>query len=147
VTQPRFRYPLLAFTTDLDMWAFDNEEELTTCGPLTLRDRMQEGMEVVDRDGRSWRVRSVRRVGPARFSLRTLLRKLSKIEHEWEERPSLTLAEAKDRVCVSVAAHADDLLHFPDDAEELAARQAEVRAADSIAAIHKLFGFDHFMGY
>jgi hypothetical protein len=147
VNQPHFRYPLLAFTSDLDMWVFESEEELTTCGPLTLRDHMQDGMEVVDAEGRSWRVRSMRRLGPARISLRTILRRLSKIEHLWEELPSLTLAELKDRVCASVAAHADCQLHFPDDTAELAARQADVRAADSIAAICELSGLDNFTGY
>jgi hypothetical protein len=147
MSHPHFSFPLLAFTTDLDMWAFDTEEDLTACGPRTLRDRMQDGMEVVDPDGNYWRVRSATRLGRARLSLRTLLGRLSKIDHEWEERPRLPLAEVKERVCASATAHADWVLHVPDDAEELAARHAEVRAAASIREIRELFGLDNFRGY
>lgn len=147
MSEPRFRFPLLAFTTDLAIWSLGTADELATCGPMTLRDHLQVGMDVVDPDGNCWRVRSVRRVGPAPFSLRTLFHRPSKIDHEWEERPRLSLSELKDRVCISIAAHADCFLHFPDDADELAKLHAEIRAADSIVAIGEMLGLDGFQGH
>jgi hypothetical protein len=141
------RFPLLAFTEDDDLWSFHDNDELTTCGPLTLQDGMQQGMIVVDPAGNCWRVRSVERVGAAPFSWRLIFQpRMARIRHEWEPQRPVSLQEVQERVCACVAAHPDYWFEL-DDTEALAQRQAEVRRAPSIEAIHSLFGLDNFRGY
>jgi len=58
-----FSFPVLGFTRDRENWGFANRDKLTKCGPRTLKENTQEGMELIDAGGRRWRVKSIRRVG------------------------------------------------------------------------------------
>lgn len=141
------RFPLLGITADDDLWGFHNSDELTTCGPLTLENDMQRNMIVIDPAGNCWRVRSIERVGPPPLSWRLIFQpRMARIRHEWDALPSVSLKEVQERVCACVAAHPDYYFELA-DTEALAQRQAEVRNAASIEAIHALFGLDDFRGY
>lgn len=147
-----FRFPVLGFTPDREIWGFPDINTLTSCGPRTLKENMQGDMELVDIDGRRWLVRSVQPVGRARSLIPWLLSALlstpqSRIEHELDQLEPITLGEAQARVCVSLRA-------FPQDwgAEDggdpiLEQRVAEVGATRSIAEIHDVLGLDSFMAY
>ena len=85
--EANFHFPVLGFTLDLNIWGFQDLDRLTRCGPRTLKEDTQIGMEFVDADGRRWGVRSVRRTGRA-GSLFSLLLPFgppqSRIEHDLE---------------------------------------------------------------
>jgi len=147
------RFPVLGFTTDRDIWGFLDLNGLTTCGPLTLKDDMQAGMELVDADGRRWVVRSIRRLGPAKSGLKGLVEPLlfgkrtSRIEHELEALAPLSLADVQARACDAMAAHPDFWCEDDERDTVLPARQAEVRSTTTIEAIHELLGLDSFHSY
>jgi len=80
-------FPVLGFTPDREIWGFPDLDTLTSCGPRTLKNNSQSGMELVDVEGRCWVVRSVRRTGRGAPLLAWLLSHLlstpqSRIEHE-----------------------------------------------------------------
>jgi hypothetical protein len=147
-----FVFPVLGLTTDRDVWGFPDLQGLTKCGPRTLRDNMQDQMELVDAEGRCWRVQSVRSLGRAGPILtrwvRTLLTGVPqfKIEHELEPLSPLTLQEVRRRVCEAMEAHRefwcddDDQANFP-------GRIAEVSGTQTISAIHEVLGLDTFESY
>jgi hypothetical protein len=149
----QFRFPVLGLTPDLDVWGFPDLRGLTTCGPLTLKNNMQRGLELIDADGRRYGVQSVRRVGRAGPLALWLLASMlsakpqSKIEHELQELEPLSLAEIRERVCAAMEAHP---LFWCEPSEKdtvLPARQKEVRSASSIAEIHEILGLDTFESY
>jgi hypothetical protein len=149
------RFPVLAFTTDLDVWRIETLDILTTCGPRTLKENMQAGMEIVDSELNRWTVRSVRRTGRAGPFLPSLLRSLltgtpqSRIEHELEPLPPTSFETAQARVLAAVEAHP---LYWCDDPETdreavLLPLLGEIRGTRSIADIHKVLGPDDFRAY
>ena len=104
-------FPVLAFTTDRDVWRIENLDFLTTCGPRTLKNDLQLGMEIIDAEFDRWVVRSVRRIGRAEPFLPWLLGALmtgvpqSRIEHELERLPPTSFEAAQIRVCAAIEAH------------------------------------------
>jgi hypothetical protein len=147
-----FHFPVLGFTPDLDIWSFPDRNTLTSCGPKTLKDSMQSGMELVDAAGRRWVVRSVRRTGRAEPLMLWLVSHListpqSRIEQELEPSEPLSLSEAKDRVCASLRAYPD--YYGAEDENDPALEEliAEVRSANSFGEIPDLLGLDSFMAY
>jgi hypothetical protein len=99
-TEANFRFPVLGFTTDLQIWGFQDLDRLTRCGPRTLKEDMQRGMELIDAGGRRWAVRSIRRTGRAGSLLSLLLPfgpAQSRIEHELEALEPVTLEEVRRR--------------------------------------------------
>jgi hypothetical protein len=109
----------------------------------------QSGMEIVDIDRRRWLVRSIRRTGRGESLLIWLLSHAfstlpSRIEHELEEKPPISLDEVKGRVCANIVA-------FPQDYSDIDDHTAEtieaVRTARSAVEIHDLLGLDGFMAY
>jgi hypothetical protein len=146
-------FPVLGFTPDREIWGFQDLDTLTSCGPRTLKDDMQVGMELVDSDGRRWVVRSIRRLGRDRPLLRWLASTLltgvpgSRIEQELDELSPLSLPEIKERACGSVEATSMDYCADDEREEVLVPLLAQVRAAESVARIHELLGLDSFMGY
>jgi hypothetical protein len=145
-------FPVLGFTPDREIWGFADLNTLTSCGPRTLRNNMQSGMELVDADGRRWVVRSVRRTGRGKPLLAWLISHLlstpqSRIEHELDVLPGLTLGEVKDRVCASLEAFPEDYCHEDERDTVFAQLIGAVRSAKDIAAIHDLLGLDSFMAY
>jgi hypothetical protein len=147
-----FRFPVLGFTPDREIWGFPDMNALTSCGPRTLKDNMQAGLELVDADGRHWIVRSVRRVGRARPLLPWLVSTListpqSRIEHELEQLEKVSLSEAQARTCASMRAFPQDWGAEDADDPLLGERIAEVGNTHTIAAIHEVLGLDSFMAY
>lgn len=148
-----FRFPVLGFTPDLDVWGFPDLRGLTTCGPRTLKTDMQIDMELVDADGHRWIVRSVRRVGRAGSLVSSLIRSLltsvpqSRIEQELEAMAPLTRDETCARVCSSMEAHPEFWCEDDERQTVLPERLARVRAVKSIAEIHDVLGLDTFEAY
>jgi hypothetical protein len=146
-----FSFPVLGFTPDGEIWGFDDLDALTSCGPRTLKEDMQAGMELIDAKGRRWIVRSVTRIGragpliPWLVSAVLTARPQSRIEHELEEQPPVSLDEVKARACASLEAFPTD--YGAEDASdpELRKLTAKVRSARSVARIHDLLGLDSFM--
>ena len=148
-TQADFRFPVLGFTTDLDVWGLPDLDALTTCGPRTLANCMQDGMELVDAEGRRWLVRSVQRTGRAGSLLSRLLPGPAqfRIEHELELLEPISLAGAQARVCAAMRAHPDFWCEDDERDTVLPGRLAEVNAVTTIADIHEVLGLDSFHAY
>lgn len=147
-----FRFPLLGFTPDREIWGFPDTATLTSCGPRTLKENLQSDMELVDIDGRRWIVRSVRRLGRARPLIPWLLSALlstpqSRIEHELEQLQPVSLGQVQERACASLKAFPQDWGAEDEHDPVLEERLAEVRATRSIAEIHDVLGLDSFMAY
>lgn len=147
--QAGFRFPVLGFTTDSDVWGLPDLGALTTCGPRTLKEGLQLGMELIDAEGRRWVVRSVRRTGRAGSLLSVLLfsPSQSRIEHDLEPLASISLEEAQTRVCAAMEAHPDFWCEDDERDTVLPARLAEVRSTATIAGIHEVLGLDSFHAY
>lgn len=145
-TQVEMSFPVLGITPDQDLWGFADRGELTTCGKMTLRDNMQDSMQLIDAGGRCFRVVAVRRLGGVglRYGLACFLAGVSWIEQDLEVLPDLDLEAVLARVCTCMEARAEDWV-WPD--VTLDERLAEVRAVRSIAGIHEVLGLDHFRGY
>lgn len=148
----KFPFPVLGFTPDKEIWGFPDLSTLTSCGPRTLKDNMQIGMELIDSDARRWIVRSVRRTGRGQSLFPWLVSFFlstpqSRIEHELDELGSVSLAEAQNRACVSLEAFPDDYCADDDRGEVLEPLLAQVRSAESIARIYDLLGLDSFIAY
>lgn len=152
-SQAGFSFPVLGFTPDREIWGFQDMDTLTSCGPRTLKDDMQAGMEIVDAEGRRWVVRSVRRLGRARPLIPWLVSALltgapqTRIEHELDQLEPIALGEAQARTCASLRAFPQDWGAEDENDPELERRMAEVRATPTIAAIHDVLGLDSFMAY
>jgi hypothetical protein len=150
--EARFKFPVLGFTSDKEIWGFPDLNALTSCGPRTLKNNMQLGMELIDGDGRRCVVRSVRRLGRDRPLLPWLLSALlagvpgSRIEHDLEDLEPVSLSEIKTRACASLEATSSDYCE-DDEPEVLASLLAQVCSARSVGEIHDLLGLDSFMGY
>jgi hypothetical protein len=148
-----FRLPVLGFTLDREIWGFSDIDTLTSCGPRTLKDNMQVGMELIDADGRRWIVRSVQRVGRARPLLPWLVSAIltgspqSRIEHELEQLEIVTLGEVQARVCASLRAFPQDFGAEDENDPILEQRLAEVGDTRAISDIHDVLGLDSFMAY
>lgn len=148
-----FRFPVVGFTPDLEMWAFNDLDTLTSCGPKTLKDNMQDGLELIDADGRRWIVRSVTRVGRAESLLKSALSILlfatpqSRIDHELEALEPLSLDEVKARACAMLEAFPEDYGQYDESDNVLAPLLAQVRAARDVASLPDLLGLDSFKAY
>lgn len=148
-----FQFPVVGFTPDLEMWAFKDLDTLTSCGPRTLKDNMQLGMELIGADGRRWIVRSVTRTGRAESLLKSALSILlsampqSRIEHELEALEALSLDEVKARACAMLEAFPEDYGQYDESDNVLAPLLAQVRSAKDIASLPDLLGLDSFKSY
>jgi hypothetical protein len=145
-------FPVLGFTPERGIWGFEDLNTLTSCGPRTLKNDLQVGMELIDSRGSRWVVRSVRRIGRDRPFLPWLLSAalsgpLWRIEQELDELAPVPLPEIKERACASVEATSSDYCADDEREEVLEPLLAKVRAAKSVAKIHTLLGLDSFMGY
>jgi hypothetical protein len=144
-----FAFPVLGFSADQDLWGFPDFRSLTTCGPQTLRERMQDGMELIDANGRRWGVRSVQRIGRTGSIFVALLsgKPQSKIEHELNDLGLWTLEEVQSRVCASMEAHPEFWCEDSERSTVFPQRLGEVRATQNIAQIHNVLGLDTFEAY
>jgi hypothetical protein len=147
-----FRFPVLGFTPDGEIWGFPDLATLTSCGPRTLKEHSQSGMELVDVEGRRWVVRSIRRLGRGEPLLAWLISHLlstpqSRIEHELDAMAAMPLDDVKARACASLEAFPEDYGHAEGRDAVFMALLESVRAADGVAAIHELLGLDSFMAF
>ncbi len=144
---PHFTYPILCISKNDDLWAIRSQSELTTCGPVTLANGIRVGVDMVDADGTCWRVLSVKHVGYAPFTMRSLnpfLPALRVIEHEFEPMPRLSLGEVQERVCAALDAHPEYWCEWYNKDKILPERKGQIRSARSIADIHNLLDLDYF---
>ena len=148
-----FVFPVLAFMPDNEVWGFKDINTLTSCGPRTLKDNSQVGLELIDARGHRWIVRSFRRVGPAESFVRSVFTALltarpqSRIEHELEAVEPVVLAQVQDRACASLEAFAQDYCLEDERDTVLAALIADVKLTKQIAEIYELLGPDTFQSY
>lgn len=148
-----FEFPLLGISSDKDLWGFPDARRLGVCGPRTLLDDMQVGMELVEPSGRRWVVRSVRRLGRAGGLVSWMVSSLltakpqSRIEQELDALPSVSLEEVQDRVCEAMEAHPEFWCEPAEFETVLRQRVAQVRATTQIRQIHEVLGLDTFEAY
>lgn len=145
--EANFRFPVLGFTSDLNIWGFQDLDRLTRCGPRTLRDETQIGMELIDADRRRWKVRSVRRTGRAGSILSLLLPfgpPQSRIEHDLEDMETLSIDEVRRRVCAALEAHADNYFEGDERETDFEPLLSAVRAAGSVGEIYERLQPDTF---
>lgn len=145
-----FRFPVLGFTTDKEIWGFEDLDRLTKCGPRTLKDGRQLGMELVDADRRRWIVRSVRPTGRAGSFLSLLLifgPRQARIEHELELLAPLSLEDVRRRACAAMETHSINYLEGEDPDLEFKPLLAEVGKARSVRKIYDLLQPDTFEPY
>lgn len=139
-------FPVLGFTPDLEMWGFPDLDRLTRCGPRTLKDNAQDGMELVDAKGRRWRVLSIRRTGRSGSWLDLLLifgPPQSRVEQKVEPLAEISLAEVQRRACVSMEPSRID--YYGDEGEaEYASMLRKIGRTKSIRNIYDLLNPDTF---
>jgi hypothetical protein len=143
-------FPVLGFTTDLEIWGFPDLDRLTKCGPRTLKENTQLGMELVDVRGQRWVVRSIRRTGRAGSLLSLLLifgQPQSRIEQDIEPLPPLSIDEVRRRAYAAMEAHAINYLEGEDPEIEFKPLLAKVGKARSVAEIYDLLQPDTFEPY
>lgn len=143
-------FPVLGFTPDLENWGFPDLDRLTKCGSRTLRENMQVGMELIDAQGRSWRVLSIRRTGRA-GSILSLIPGFgppqSRIEQELEALPDVSLTEAKRRARASMEKFSWDYSAFEGGEAEFADRLRQLDNAKTFAELYDVVGADTFEAY
>lgn len=142
-----FRFPVLGFTGDLEIWGFQDLDRLTRCGPRTLKEDIQVGMELVDADLRRWRVLAVRRTGRAGSFLSLLLPfgpPQSRIEHDLQPMEAISIEEARRLTCRAMEAHAENYFEGDDRKTEFEPLLAKVKRARSIAGIYEILQPDTF---
>lgn len=146
----QFQFPVLGFTPDAEIWGFPDLDRLTKCGPRTLKDDIQKGMELIDADGRRWVVRSIKRTGRTGSLLLPLLflgKPQSRIEHELEPLEPVSFGEVQRRTCAAIEAHADNYCHFTAEEEwetVIEPLLAEVKSTRKMADIYDLLQPDTF---
>ena len=148
-SEASFRFPVLGFTPDRENWGFPDLDRLTKCGPRTLKEKMQDGMELIDADCRRWRILAIRRTGRTGSWLEVLLtsRPQSRIEQEIEELPSVSLTEVQERMRDSLKIFRVDYTGFDGDEAEFSSLIEKVNRARSIAELYDLLQPDTFESY
>jgi hypothetical protein len=114
---------------------------------------MQVGMELIDAEGRRWKVRQIRRTGRAGSLVSWWFSSLlsgvpqSRIEHDLEALRPMTVRQVQDVVCSAMEAHPEFWCEDDERGTVLPARLEAVRAAEAIAHIHQILGLDTFEAY
>ena len=145
-----FHFPVLGFTADAEMWGFPDMDRLTKCGPQTLKENTQAGMELIDADLRRWGVTSIRRIGRAGSILSYLLifgPPQSRIEQEVEPLPAISLADVQIRACRSMDLFSKEHYYGDDGQAEYRQTLADVRSTRSVTEIYDLLNPDTFEPY
>lgn len=142
-----FRFPVLGFTRDGRLWGFPDLDRLTRCGPRTLREDLQAGMELIDAEGRHWSVRSFQRTGRA-GSLLSLLLPLgppqSRVEQELDALDPIPIEDLRRRACNAMETDIDSYLNGEPREKEFEPLLAKVREARSVAELYDLLQPDTF---
>lgn len=140
------KFPMLGFTPDREMRGFPDLDRLTRCGPRTLKEDSQNGMELIDATGQRWRVLSIRRTGRAGSWLSMFWifgPPQSRIEQELEPLPAVSLAEVQRRASASMESSRID--YYGDEGgAEYASTLTKIGKTRSIRAIYDLLQPDTF---
>jgi hypothetical protein len=150
--EANFHFPVLGFTPDKEIWGFTDLNRLTRCGPRTLKNDLQIGMELIDANGRRWIVRDVQRTGRPGALLPWLMSTLltasaqSRIEHELDPLEPVSLKEAQERACAAMEAFEEDYIGESREKDFLPLL-AKVKRTKKIADIYKRLQPDTFEGY
>jgi len=142
-----FRFPVLGFTADKEIWGFQDLDRLTKCGPRTLKENKQLGMELIDAGGWRWIVRSFRRTGRAGSFLSLLLifgPPQSRVEHELETLGPLSIEDVRRRALTAMETHSINYLEGDDPDLEFRPLLAKVGKARSVQQIYELLQPDTF---
>lgn len=145
--EANFHFPVLGFTLDLQIWGFQDLDRLTKCGPRTLKNDTQIGMELIDADCRRWKVRSVRRTGRAGSFFSLLLPfgpPQSRIEHDLEPMKAVAFEEVRRRVCMAMEAHDEDYFQGDERETEFEPLLSAVRAACAVGEVYDVLQPDTF---
>jgi len=141
-----FKFPVLGFTPDREIWGFPDLDRLTRCGPRTLKEDAQNGMELIDADGRRWRVLSIRRTGRAGSVLSLLWifgPPQSRIEHELEPLAAVSLTDMQQRARDAMESSKID--YYGEEAQaEYRSTLRKIGKTRSIAKIYDLLQPDTF---
>ena len=141
-----FVFPVLGFTPDGDIWGFPDLDRLTRCGPRTLRDNSQNGMELIDAKGRCWRVTAIRRTGRAGSWLSLLWMfgpPQSRIEQDLEVRPDVSLEDVQARASAAMKLGKEDY-YGKDGQAEYRSTLRKIGRARSIEKLYELLAPDTF---
>ena len=143
-------FPVLGFTPDGENWGFPDLDRLTRCGPRTLKENIQDGMELIDAKGRRWQVLTIRRTGRA-GSVLSLLPGFgppkSRIEQELQELPGASLAEVQQKMRESMETFRADYTGFDGDEAEFSSLLERVSQTRSVAELYELLQPDTFEPY
>lgn len=143
------QFPVLGVSKDKDCWGFKDLNDLTVCGRMTLRDGLQDGMELIDVAGSRWRVDRIQLIRPLESPLKRLFTWFLwspgfRIQQNLSPLSPLSLQETQERVCAAMQAYP---LHWCEEYEietVFIDRLAEVRATKTIAEIHEVLGLTTF---
>lgn len=147
--EAEFEFPVLGFTADGDIWGFPDRDRLTRCGPQTLKDSAQDGMELIDAKGRCWRVTAIRRTGRAGSWLSWLWifgPRQSRIEQDLETRPDVSLSDVQARASEAMKLVKEDY-YGKDGQAEYRSTLRKIGRARSIEKIYDLLQPDTFEPY
>lgn len=104
-------------------------------------------MELVDADGRRWKVRSVRRNGRAGSLLNLLLPfgpPQSRIEHDLEPMEAASIEDVHDRICAAMKAEPEIYFHGDEREADFDPPLSVVRATSSVSELYELMQPDTF---
>ncbi|WP_312161597.1 hypothetical protein [Phenylobacterium sp.] len=147
-----FKFPLIGFTPDLEIWGFPDRPSLTTCGVQTLRKSMPLGMDLIDADGAQFRVVALHNKGRADPLLPWLLKAMLsgrqyRIEYVIAPLEKMSLEDLKARIGKSLEAFPSDYCLEDERDTVLLPLLAAVQAADGVAELFTLLGLDSFESY
>lgn len=148
-SEAQLQFPVLGLSADNDVWGFWDMDGLTVCGPKTLKEGLQDGMELIDADGKRWRVEGIRMIKPLEAWWKRLFTWILyppgyRIEQMLTPMEPLGLEAVQERVCSAMQTFPLYWCEEEDIGTVLVERLAEVRATTSIAAIHDVLGLDTF---
>jgi hypothetical protein len=151
-SEASLQFPVLGLSADNDVWGFWNFDELSVCGPDTLKDGLQDGMELIDTTGARWRVDGIRMIEPLEAWWKRLFTWILylpgyRIEQTLSPLEPIGLEAVQERVCSAMQAHPLFWCEEADFDTILVERLAEVRATPTIEAIHHVLGLDGFRMY
>lgn len=143
------QFPVLGLSADNDVWGFWDMNGLTVCGPRTLKEGLQDGMELIDAVGKRCRVDSIRMIEPLEAWWKRLFTWMLylpgyRIEQALTRLEPVTLEAVQERVCSAMQNYPLYWCEEDDIETVLVERLAEVRATTTIAAIHDVLGLDTF---
>jgi hypothetical protein len=145
-------FPVFGFTPDREIWGFADMDTFTSCGPLTLKENKEIGMEVIDSLLNRWVVRSVRPLGRAEplwkwVISRVLSTPQTRIEHDLEVLSPVSLDEAKARLILGLETFPSDYCKDDEHETVLHPLMAKVQSIGRLSEALELLGLDSFMAY